>query len=245
MNKIILKKYSFFTLIELLVVIAIIAILAAMLLPALGKARETAKRTNCLSYIRQASLYAGIYMNDFNSYFPNRIFTNTATDWNYRDNVTWGGCLLRGKYITSYQDIRCPEALRGNLDARFVYGAPYSTTDLGFSFAKNFKYDGNVVGFSKLVLLSDVRDPDTITYLNPLVVASANPSNVSYGRVYFGHAGFANMAMVDGSAISYRYTGLKGRDIFFPLTQDTTTILMSCLLPEFVGSSSNAAIMLQ
>jgi prepilin-type N-terminal cleavage/methylation domain-containing protein/prepilin-type processing-associated H-X9-DG protein len=245
MKQILVKRYNFFTLIELLVVIAIIAILAAMLLPALSKARETAKRTNCLSYIRQASLYAGIYMNDFNSYFPNRIFTNTATDWNYRDNVTWGGCLRKGKYITSYQDIRCPDALRGDIDARFVYGAPYVTNDYGFSFAKNFKCDGNVVGFSKLVLLADVRDPDDITYLNPLLLSWANTNNVSYGRVYFCHNGFANMGMVDGSAISYRYTGLKGTDIFFPTAQETAGILQSCLLPGFVGSSSNAAIILK
>ena len=184
-------------------------------------------------------------MQDFNSYFPNRNFTNTATDWNYRDNVTWGGCLLRGKYITSYQDIRCPETLKGNHDARFVYGAPYSTSDLGFSFAKNYTSDGNVVGFSKIVLLSDVRDPDELTYLNPLIISGANKTNVSYGRVYFGHAGFANMAMVDGSAISYRYTGFKGKDIFFPTAQYVADTLKSCLLPGFVGSSSNAAIMLQ
>ena len=66
----IMKQQRIFTLIELLVVIAIIAILAGMLLPALGKARKSAYRTSCISQQKQLLTLCHFYGNDFNGFGP-------------------------------------------------------------------------------------------------------------------------------------------------------------------------------
>src|SRR5258707_10143091 len=67
-----------FTLIELLVVIAIIAILAAMLLPALSRSKQSAHRIVCVNHLRQLALATVMYAMDNNNYYPS---SNSPDKW--------------------------------------------------------------------------------------------------------------------------------------------------------------------
>jgi len=65
------KRY--FNLIELLVVINVIAIIAALLLPAISKSRESAKRVNCMSNMKQIGISLRSYSIDWEEFFPNNL----------------------------------------------------------------------------------------------------------------------------------------------------------------------------
>ncbi len=79
---------SLFTLIELLVVIAIIAILASLLLPALQRARETAKSAVCQSNLKQLGMYAFLYVDDNDGTMWDGTWYDKAIEYAYNTNPT-------------------------------------------------------------------------------------------------------------------------------------------------------------
>jgi prepilin-type N-terminal cleavage/methylation domain-containing protein/prepilin-type processing-associated H-X9-DG protein len=117
------KTHRAFTLIELLVVIAIIAILASILFPVFGRARENARRSSCQSNLKQIGLGILQYTQDYDEIFP----TGIQNSW-WQDSWVW----TVKPYIKSVQVFRCPSD-----PAEVEFGGSYGWAGPKLSYVAN------------------------------------------------------------------------------------------------------------
>jgi prepilin-type processing-associated H-X9-DG protein/prepilin-type N-terminal cleavage/methylation domain-containing protein len=127
-------KIKSFTLIELLVVITIIVILASMLLPVLGKAREKGKNISCVSNLKQLGLYSATYTNDSAEWVVPAYYDNGSTFVKWYDLILRSNTPIDGRTLSTtngYGVLICPAAPTG-------FGTGNTTTwynaDMGFRY---------------------------------------------------------------------------------------------------------------
>lgn len=199
-----MKKHRF-TLIELLVVIAIIAILAAILLPALNSARERGRSASCINNLKQIGSGAAQYLNDFDT-FPR------ATNFG-GDTASYPGWAAQ---VAPY--IGAPTAYSGTnlaLDAAYEYGV-YSCPSNTFALYEKSILGGALgldYGINKYFGFGTVLNGEAIWALKGSQIV--NPSK----KYYIMDAKSANMswdsAVADASGIAYPHGSEKYLNMLF------------------------------
>ena len=149
-----------FTLIELLVVVAIIAVLAALLLPALYSAKARAKTSSCTSNMRQLGIAVMEYTGDNMEYVPAYIIPDAGNG----HAPSWRTCVL--PYISSYNGFACPaNPARKSFSSAAGYDG---TNNIPMSYVANGRnaYGAAPMSFNNLAKISTMKTPTTLILLS-------------------------------------------------------------------------------
>ena len=200
-----------FTLIELLVVIAIIAILAAMLLPTLAKAREKARHVNCMSNLKQVCLAALMYPQENSDFLPPAYYMESGGEigWDFATYDWW--VTTRPGIIGGYlgdKVFACPSRLDLKSYDRPFSGYAYNASYLGGGYsvwdgqANPPAKIGKVLDPSRTVAFADSASWSSFTnelICNSYLRSKGDPYYSWSGQnTHFRHNKLANMALVDG-----------------------------------------------